>query len=165
MMPGTRQPASYVVPFSPRYGWVPASGQASCQAPLSAARDLDVQTKASALGEAKSVYRQIVIPFAMPLLVGPGVIANLILYATEARRIHSPAVSLGMIGITIGVAGLAFVILLMGRVLRRFLGDIGLGILTRILGLLVAAIGMQFLVTGTSDVIVQTIAPEILKLH
>jgi small neutral amino acid transporter SnatA (MarC family) len=28
-------------------------------------------------GEAESVYRQIVIPFAMPLLVGPGVIATL----------------------------------------------------------------------------------------
>jgi small neutral amino acid transporter SnatA (MarC family) len=40
-----------------------------------------------------------------------------------------------------------------------------LGILTRILGLLVAAVEMQFLVTGTSNVIVHTIAPEILKLH
>ena len=36
MMPGTRQPASNGEPFSPRNGLVPASGQASCQAPLSA---------------------------------------------------------------------------------------------------------------------------------
>src|SRR5262245_47420519 len=35
--------------------------------------------------EAESVYRAIVIPIAMPLLVGPGVIANVILYANEVR--------------------------------------------------------------------------------
>src|SRR5262245_4733210 len=34
--PGTRQTASNGDPFSPRNGCVPASGQASCQAPLSA---------------------------------------------------------------------------------------------------------------------------------
>jgi hypothetical protein len=35
MMPGTRKAASKPVPFSPRNGLVPASGQASCYAPLS----------------------------------------------------------------------------------------------------------------------------------
>lgn len=115
--------------------------------------------------EARTVYRQIVIPFALPLLVGPGVIANLILYASEARRLHDPRLSLGLIAVTGGVALLTFVILLSGRMLKRALGDIGLGILTRILGLLVAAIGMQFLVTGTSDIVVNTIAPEIMKLR
>ena len=54
--------------------------------PAKAAKDLAVEAEASALGEAKSIYRQIVVPFAMPLLVVPGVIANLILHASEARR-------------------------------------------------------------------------------
>jgi MarC family membrane protein len=133
--------------------------------PVQAAHGPDVQADTSNLVEAKSVYRQIVIPFAMPLLVGPGVIANLILYASEAQRIRSPSLSLGLIAITIGVAALAFVILLTGRFLRRLLGDIGLGILTRILGLLVAAIGMQFLVTGLTNVIIHSIAPAVLQLQ
>jgi small neutral amino acid transporter SnatA (MarC family) len=60
-----------------------------------------------------------------------------------------------------GVAALTFVILLSGRFLRRILGEIGLGIVTRILGLLVAAIGMQFMVTGTTNLIVHTIVPAI----
>ena len=38
MMPGTRQPASNAEPFSPRNGCVPASGYASCHAPLSAVK-------------------------------------------------------------------------------------------------------------------------------
>jgi len=133
--------------------------------PGKAAKDLVVESQESALGEAKSVYRQIVVPFAMPLLVGPGVIANLILYAGEARAIKEAELSLGMIGVTVGIGAVTFVILLSGRVLRRLLGDVGLSILTRILGLLVASIGMQFVLTGLTNVIVHTIAPAVLKLH
>jgi small neutral amino acid transporter SnatA (MarC family) len=133
--------------------------------PTKAAQDLAVDAEASTLSEAKSVYRRIVVPFAMPLLVGPGVIANLILYASEARAIQSDTLSLGLIGVTVAIALLTLVILLSGRVLRRLLGDVGLNILTRILGLLVASIGMQFVVTGLSNVIVDSIAPAVLKLH
>jgi MarC family membrane protein len=35
--------------------------------------------------QAKSVYRSVVIPLAIPLLVGPGAIANVVLYVTEAE--------------------------------------------------------------------------------
>ena len=49
----------------------------------------------SDFAQAESVYRQIVIPFAMPLLVGPGVIANLILYSVEAQKLKSASLTLG----------------------------------------------------------------------
>jgi MarC family membrane protein len=130
-----------------------------------AAKDLVIEAQSSELGAAKSVYRQIVVPFAMPLLVGPGVIANLILYGSEAEARHDPALSLGLIAVTVGIALVTLLILVSGRVLRRLLGDVGLSILTRILGLLVASIGMQFVITGLTNVIVQTIAPAVLKLH
>jgi multiple antibiotic resistance protein len=133
--------------------------------PAKAARDLVVQAQTSTLNEAKSVYRQIVVPFAMPLLVGPGVIANLILYASEARMAKSDTLELGLVGVTIAVSAVTFVILLSGRYLRDLMGDVGLSILTRILGLLVASIGVQFMVTGLSNVIVHSIVPAILNLH
>jgi len=133
--------------------------------PGKAAKDLVVAAQSSELGAAKSVYRQIVIPFAMPLLVGPGVIANLILYGSEAEARHDPELSLGLIFVTIGIAVVTLLILISGRVLRRLLGDVGLSILTRILGLLVASIGMQFVITGLTNVIVNTIAPAVLKLQ
>ncbi len=133
--------------------------------PAKAAKELVIQEQASALSEAKSIYRQIVVPFAMPLLVGPGVIANLILYASEARTIKSAALSLGLMGVTVGISLLTLVILLSGRALRRLLGDVGLSIATRILGLLVASIGMQFVITGLSNVVVHSIAPAVLQLQ
>jgi MarC family membrane protein len=130
-----------------------------------AARDQVVEATTSTLSEAKSIYRRIVVPFAMPLLVGPGVIANLILYASEARAAQNDTLLLGLVGVTIAISVLTFALLLSGRFLRDLMGDVGLSIVTRILGLLVASIGMQFIVTGLSNVIVQSIAPAVLKLQ
>jgi multiple antibiotic resistance protein len=117
------------------------------------------------LGKAGSVYRMIVVPFAMPLLVGPGVIANLILHAAEAKNGGHQEMFLGLVAVILDVSLLTFLILLSARPLQRMLGEVGLSIVTRILGLLVAAIGMQFVVSGTTDTIVHVIAPAILRLH
>jgi MarC family membrane protein len=133
--------------------------------PSKAAREQAVEATANTLSEAKSIYRRIVVPFAMPLLVGPGVIANLILYASEARAAHSDTLLLGLVGVTTAISVLTLALLLSGRFLRDLLGDVGLSIVTRILGLLVASIGMQFIVTGLSNVIVHSIAPAVLKLQ
>ena len=133
--------------------------------PGNAAAHLTAASGVGARTEAESVYRQIVVPFAMPLLVGPGVIANLILYASDARERRSPTLSWGLVGVTVGVSFLTLLILLSGRFLRRLLGDVGLSIATRILGLLVASIGVQFVIAGVTDVIVHSIAPAVLQLH
>lgn len=130
------------------------------QDPASKAKDLIVTSEVGALIEAESAYRQIVVPLAMPLLVGPGVIANLILYASEGKK--SAALFGGLVAVTVGVSFLTFVILLSGRFLRGLLGDVGLSIATRILGLLVASIGVQFVIAGLTNVIVHSIAPTVL---
>ncbi|PZV18927.1 MAG: marC integral membrane family protein [Pseudanabaena sp.] len=116
------------------------------------------------LAQAKSIYRQIVIPMAMPLLVGPGVIANVILYASEAEAKPGSGLYLGLIGMTILVTFLVLIILMSGKWLQTLIGDTGLSIIQRILGLFVAAIGVQFMVTGISNIIVNNIAPAVLKL-
>jgi small neutral amino acid transporter SnatA (MarC family) len=66
---------------------------------------------------------------------------------------------------TILVSFFVFVILLSGRGLQRMIGDTGLSIAQRTLGLFVAAIGVQFIVTGLTNIIVSQIVPEILKLQ
>jgi small neutral amino acid transporter SnatA (MarC family) len=115
------------------------------------------------LSQAKSVYRQIVIPMAMPLLVGPGVIANVILYASEAEKLKV-SITLELIPMTTFVSFLLFLVLASGKSLQRILGDIGLNITQRVMGLFVAAIGVQFVVTGLIDIIVYNIAPEVLRI-
>lgn len=127
------------------------------------AKEIVNQDQDSDLRQAESIYRKIVIPLAMPLLVGPGVIANVILHATEAEASKQYGLLAGF-SVVIGlVSFLTFAIFLAGKWLQKILGDVGLSILTRILGLLVASIGVQFMVSGISDIVVNSIAPDILK--
>lgn len=129
--------------------------------PASGAKKVVADAALSDWRQATSVYRAIVIPLAMPLLVGPGVIANVILYASEAERRADHGLFLGLVLVCAGIAVLNFIIFASGQWLKRILGDIGLSIATRILGLLVAAMGVQFMVTGVTAVIVHSIAPQI----
>jgi multiple antibiotic resistance protein len=127
------------------------------------AQNLAAADQNSDFREAQLVYRKIVIPLAMPLIVGPGVIANVILYASEAQHRKDRALSVGLITTILGICALLFAILLSGRWLQRAIGDVGLNIVTRVLGLLVASIGVQFIITGLSNVIINSVAPAILK--
>jgi MarC family membrane protein len=124
---------------------------------------LVTKDKQSDISQAKSLYRQIVIPMAMPLLVGPGVIANVILHANEAEVEKARGLFLGLIIMTILVCFLLFIVLAAGKGVQRVLGDIGLNITQRVMELFVAAIGVQFMVTGLIDIIVYNIAPEVFK--
>jgi MarC family membrane protein len=125
--------------------------------------ELSSQEQISDFRAAEEVYRKIVIPLAMPLLVGPGVIANVILYASEAEAKKDYSLYFGLITTIILISVLNFIIFMSGRWLQKALGDIGLNIITRILGLLVASMGVQFMIIGLSRIIVDSIAPEILN--
>jgi MarC family membrane protein len=115
----------------------------------------------SVFKEAESVYRKIVIPLAMPLLVGPGVIANVILYANEAESRKNEFQIIELAAVCVFISAIVCAILLSGRWLQRVVGNVGLSIATRILGLLVASIGVQFVVIGLTNIIVYTIAPKL----
>jgi multiple antibiotic resistance protein len=113
----------------------------------------------SYVSQAKSVYRQIVIPMAMPLLVGPGVIANVMLYANEAIA-KKGGLGLELILMTALVSCLVFLVLASAKWLQKLLGDIGLSITQRVMGLFVAAIGVQFMVTGAINIFDAQILPK-----
>lgn len=115
------------------------------------------------LTQAKSIYSQIVIPMAMPLLVGPGVIANVILYSNEASKKHD-GLGIELILMIALVSFLVFVILAAGKWLQKMIGNIGLNITQRIMGLFVAAIGVQFMVTGVINIFINQIIPELSKI-
>ena len=115
------------------------------------------------LTQAKSIYSQIVIPMAMPLLVGPGVIANVILYSNEASK-KRDGLGIELILMIALVSFLVFVILTAGKWLQKMIGNIVLNITQRIMGLFVAAIGVQFMVTGVINIFINQIIPELSKI-
>jgi multiple antibiotic resistance protein len=88
-------------------------------------------------------------PIAMPLLSGPGSIAVTISMATSARG--WPDYLPVALGIVI-VALITWVILRYSRIVD-VMGRTGVNALTRVMGLILVCIGVQFVVTGVVDLV------------
>jgi multiple antibiotic resistance protein len=84
-------------------------------------------------------------PIGIPLLSGPGAIANAILWAS--RTAHAEEKIALYVSIAL-VMGITLVALLFGARLVRFLGKTGINVVTRIMGLILAATAAQFVVDG-----------------
>lgn len=98
-------------------------------------------------------------PMAMPLVSGPGAIGVVIGMAAGSRGWPKEA------GVVLGIVLLALILyflLVLGEPLVKRLGRNGLGVLNRVLGFFVLAIGVQLIVHGMFDLLRQN-APNLLK--
>jgi multiple antibiotic resistance protein len=87
-----------------------------------------------------------VVPLGVPLLAGPGAISTVMIYEGSAG---SDPFSILATFVAIGVTTAAtFVTLRYGPAILRYLGRVGVMALTRVLGLLLAAVGVQFVLDG-----------------
>lgn len=90
-----------------------------------------------------------VFPLAMPMLAGPAAISSVILYSTEAQS-YLRVISLVLAVLVAMIA--SFVILGSSRMLLRVFGKTGLNLLSRIMGLVLTAIAVQFVINGAIGV-------------
>ena len=102
---------------------------------------------------------QMVTPFAMPLLIGPGAITTAILYAGQARALGLGGSAMGL-GAIVAVSASTLVCFLATPLITRVLGKIGLTIVVRVLGLILCALAVQFLLTGLSESTVGLFRPQ-----
>ena len=86
-----------------------------------------------------------VFPMAMPMLAGPGSIASVMLLTSRANGTQETAVILGALGV---VMVLSFIALVAARPLIRALGSQVEAVITRLLGVLLAALAAQFVIDG-----------------
>ncbi len=86
-----------------------------------------------------------VVPLGIPLLTGPGAISTVIVYADKARGAADYAV---IICCGIVLAALVWLTLQLAEPINRVMGRSGINIATRIMGLLVAAVAVEFIVEG-----------------
>jgi multiple antibiotic resistance protein len=89
-----------------------------------------------------------VTPLAMPMLAGPGAISTIMVLAGQARSVPEKVVVHAAIVVTMAVSLLA---LRLGERLVMRMGQTGIRVMTRIMGLLLAAIAVQFVITGVRD--------------
>lgn len=86
-----------------------------------------------------------VVPLAMPLLAGPGAISTVIVYAHgDAGWGHYAH---GILAIFITAAAVLVVLSLASRV-EKAMGRTGMNIVTRVMGLIIAAIAVEFMAEG-----------------
>src|SRR2546427_9622694 len=92
------------------------------------------------------------IPLAIPLLSGPGTISNVIALTGQAARAPSvvPAFLVLFTAILLNVV-IAFIALRSATTIARFLKESGMRVFTRVMGLILAAIAVQFILTGIKD--------------
>jgi len=91
-----------------------------------------------------------IVPLGIPMLAGPGAISSVMVLVGQAPTLWGW--QMGAILGSIGITALASYWVLAGadRV-RRVLGETGIRILVRIMGLLLVALAMQFFVNGLTD--------------
>ena len=92
-----------------------------------------------------SVVSFAVVPVAIPLLAGPGAISSVMVFS----GIHdSLSHLLVVIGVIVAVAIIIYLILLAAPAVSRRVGKTGLTVFERIMGLIIAAIGVEFILDG-----------------
>ena len=91
-----------------------------------------------------------VFPIAIPLLAGPGAISATILLAAEAHTAWRMSALVGIIG---AIVALSFAVFLAADRLDRYLGDTGRNVLTRLLGVLLSALAVQFVADGVKAIL------------
>jgi multiple antibiotic resistance protein len=89
-----------------------------------------------------------IIPLGTPMLAGPGAISTVMVLMGPSP--HWWHIGIVLIAITITVL-LSFLILSAAERVRHFLGETGIRILMRLMGLLLTAIAVQFIVNGLAD--------------
>jgi len=96
-----------------------------------------------------------VFPMALPLLAGPGTLATVLVLATQAG---SDMLRIALLAIVLGITYLiSWPILYASDRLITLLGESKVGILTRVLGIILAALAVQYVfngITGYYDALV-----------
>ena len=89
-----------------------------------------------------------VFPLAIPLIAGPGSIATVILLAGNTNVENSLIWTFGVIA---AVLSSVFAMFLTAPAIQRALGKTGINVTTRLLGMLLAALAVQFVMDGIAD--------------
>jgi multiple antibiotic resistance protein len=90
-------------------------------------------------------------PLAIPLMAGPGAITAVVLLS--GRAAGQPALLGGLIAVAVLVVALCLVVFLAASRIEKILGITGNVVLSRLLGVLLAALAVQFVVDGVRSVL------------
>lgn len=91
------------------------------------------------------------VPLGIPMLAGPGAISTVLLYMNETK--DTTGQKLLVFGVIAVTGLLVWIALSLASPLGKLLGTTGTNILTRLMGLIVGAIGVEYLVGGLKQLL------------
>ncbi len=91
-----------------------------------------------------------IVPLAIPLTIGPGAIATIILFA---HSLDNTSEIVTMIPVLVGVCVAVWLGLLFADPIARFLGNTAISVITRIMAILLAAIAVEMVINGAFHLI------------
>ena len=86
-----------------------------------------------------------VVPLTIPLLTGPATISTVVIYAEKTRQWWELAV---LVGYGLVIALVTFVVFTASGRIARVLGRTGINVMTRLMGLILAAMAVELLADG-----------------
>lgn len=86
-----------------------------------------------------------VFPLAFPLISGPGAMTTVLLMASSG---HGAGMMTGLVIVVLAVMALTLLALWFAPIIVRGLGETGINVVNRMLGLLLAALAVQFILDG-----------------
>ena len=86
-----------------------------------------------------------VVPLTIPLLTGPATISTMVIYAEKTRHVWEQAVLVGY-GVVIGLV--TFAVFSAAGPIAKVLGRTGINVMTRLMGLILAAMAVELLADG-----------------
>jgi len=87
-----------------------------------------------------------VFPIAIPLIAGPGTLASVMILVGDARG--NPGLIGAVLLVTFGVLGLCYLALRLAGQIARVIGVTGVNVVTRVLGVLLGALAVQYVADG-----------------
>jgi multiple antibiotic resistance protein len=93
-----------------------------------------------------------VTPLGIPMITGPGAITTVMVLMTEADTRVEVSILLATVMVVLAIS---YVTLLFSPTLLRFFGKTGMNVMTRLMGLLVTVIGVQFVIDGARPILTE----------
>ena len=89
-----------------------------------------------------------VVPLTIPLLTGPATMSTVVIYADQAKNVFQHAALVGY-GVVIALA--TAVCFTLAEPIARFLGQTGINVMTRLMGLILAALSVEVMAKGLTQ--------------
>ena len=86
-----------------------------------------------------------IVPLAMPLFIGPGGMSTVIIQASAARHMNA---LFAIVAAGAAISVICYLSLLAAAKVSRWLGETGLTVLNRIMGMLLAAVAVEIVIAG-----------------